>query len=108
MLRKSLCEAVWRLLKYQPEWIRFKRMKEKFEAASGGRKKQLVTALARMLAIDLWRLNTGRTTLEALGFIAAADVVTRVKRKPNSAGITSSDEGKVASGKVAQITPVIA
>ena len=82
LLRKMLCEAVWRLLQYQPEWIRFQRMKETFKVASGARKKQLVTALARMLAIDLWRLNTGHTTLEALGFIPAAEIISKAKNTP--------------------------
>ena len=74
LLRKYLCETVWRLMQYQPGWIRLIKFAEKLAAASGARRKQLVAALARMLAIDLWRLNTGRTTLEALGFIAAAPV----------------------------------
>ena len=72
LLRKYLCETVWRLMKYQPGWIRLKQLEEKLAAGSGARRKQLVAALARMLSIDLWRLNTGRTTLEALGFVAAA------------------------------------
>ena len=66
---------------------------------------QIVAALARMLAIDLWRLNTGRTTLEALGFAAAAAVVIRVKRSPKTA---SRVEGKTAPSKVASRTPTIA
>lgn len=74
LLRKYLCETVWRLMKYQPGWIRLKQFEEKLAAASGARRKQLVAALARMLAIDLWRLNTGRSTLGALGFVAAAPV----------------------------------
>jgi transposase len=74
LLRKYLCETVWRLMKYQPGWIRLQAFAEKLAAASGARRKQLVAALARMLAIDLWRLNTGRSSLEALGFVAAAAV----------------------------------
>ena len=74
MLRKYLCEAVWRLMQYQSGWKRLVRLREKMAAGSGPKRKQIVAALARMLAIDLWRLNTGRTTLEALGFIAAAPV----------------------------------
>lgn len=69
LLRKQLCEAVWRLIKYQPDWIRLKKFTQSQPEA--GRKKKLIAALARMLAVDLWRLNTGRTTLEALGLIAA-------------------------------------
>lgn len=74
LLRKYLCETVWRLMKYQPGWIRLTQLEEKLAAASGARRKQLVAALARMLAIDLWRLNTGRSTLGALGFVAATPV----------------------------------
>jgi hypothetical protein len=35
----------------------------------GGRKKQLVTALARGFGVDWWRLQTGQTTAEKLGLI---------------------------------------
>jgi hypothetical protein len=35
----------------------------------GGRKKQLVTALARGFGVDWWRLQTGQTTPEKLGLI---------------------------------------
>ena len=34
------------------------------------RKKKAVIACVRLLFIDLWRLHTGRTTLEALGLKA--------------------------------------
>lgn len=35
----------------------------------GGRKKQLVTALARDFGVDGWRLQTGQTTPEKLGLV---------------------------------------
>ena len=65
---------MWRLIRYQPEWKRLVKLREKMAAGSGAKRKQLIAALARMLAIDLWRLNTGRSTLAALGFVAAAPV----------------------------------
>ena len=34
-------------------------------------RKKAVIALARQLAIDLWRWRTGRATMEELGWIAA-------------------------------------
>jgi hypothetical protein len=34
--------------------------------ASGGAKKKAIVAVGRHLAIDLWRLNTSRTTKEKL------------------------------------------
>jgi len=68
-LRHLLIEAVWRLLKFQPHY----RAIAKWHAAltalrlSGARKKKIVVAIARQLAVDLWRLATGRTTAAALG-----------------------------------------
>jgi len=36
--------------------------------ATGGAKKKAIVAVGRKLAIDLWRLNTARTTAAKLGF----------------------------------------
>lgn len=71
LLRHYLVEAVWRLIKWQPGWYAWKKWKEEFARASGGKRKQIVVALARTLAIDMWRLYTGRTTLENLGMTPA-------------------------------------
>lgn len=67
LLRQYLVEAVWRLLRWQPGWHVWEKKKEAFAAAGPGRRKQLVTAMARLLAIDIWRLYTGQTTMEKLG-----------------------------------------
>ncbi len=75
-LRHALVEAVWRLLRYQPGWKRLEKVLEKLTQGAGQRgphKKKIVVALARELAVDLWRLNTGRATLASLGFTAAAE-----------------------------------
>ena len=73
-IRTMLVEAVWRLKKWNPDWRGFK----KFAAVLGpeakcgtGPRKKAVVACARLLMVDLWRLNTGRTTLEALGLKSA-------------------------------------
>ncbi len=72
-LRWALCEAAWRLLKYQPQY----RLCQKWRAqildpkTLGGRKKQLVVALARGFGVDWWRLCTGQTTPEKLGLVMA-------------------------------------
>jgi len=73
-LRHALVEAVWRLLRLQPGWKRLEKIKEKLLSGDGQRapvKKKMVVALARELAVDLWRLNTGRCTLADLGWTAA-------------------------------------
>ena len=67
LLRNYLVEAAWRLIRWQPDWYAWKKWQVQFQQASGGRRKQIIVALARTLAIDLWRLATGQTTLENLG-----------------------------------------
>jgi transposase len=68
-LRHLLIEAVWRLCKFQPNY----RAIVKWHPAlldphlSRARKKKIIVALARQLAVDLWRLATGRVDAAALG-----------------------------------------
>ena len=69
-VRTLLVEAVWRFLRWQPGWHAAQRMKVKL-AEGSAMKKKMVVALARLLAIDLWRWRTGRCTLEELGWVAA-------------------------------------
>lgn len=69
-VRTLLVEAVWRFLRWQPGWHAAQRMKVKL-AEGRAMKKKTVVALARLLAIDLWRWRTGRCTLEELGWVAA-------------------------------------
>ena len=69
-LRALLVEAVWRFLRWQPGWKAAVRMKAKLGDGPSMRKKAVV-ALARQLAVDLWRWRTGRCTLEELGWVAA-------------------------------------
>ena len=69
-VRAILVEAVWRLLLWQPAWISARKMKVKLADGPAMRKKTVV-ALARQLAIDLWRWRTGRATLADLGWFSA-------------------------------------
>jgi transposase len=68
-LRHLLIEAVWRLLRYNPEYHGIAKWRDQFTAArvTQARKKKIIVAIARQLAVDLWRLGTGRTTPAALG-----------------------------------------
>ena len=73
-IRKQLVEAVWRLSTWNPGWRGFKKFPHVFAKGAkvtGATRKKAVVACARMLMVDLWRLNTGQTTLEDLGLIAA-------------------------------------
>jgi transposase len=70
-LRWALCEAAWRLLKWQPEYRLCKKWRAQIldPKTLGGRKKQLVVALARGFGVDWWRLCTGQTTPEKPGLV---------------------------------------
>jgi len=69
-VRALLVEAVWRFLKWQPNWKAAQRMKIKLADGLAMRKKAVI-ALARRLAIDLWRWRTGRCPLADLGLVPA-------------------------------------
>ena len=68
-VRALLVEAVWRFLRWQPGWKAAQRMQVKLADGPSLRKKTVI-ALARQLAIDLWRWRTGRCTLADLGWTA--------------------------------------
>jgi transposase len=67
-VRVLLVEAVWRLLKWQPGWHARQKWLAKLKHGAALKKKSAV-ALARQLAIDLWRWRTGRATAAELGWI---------------------------------------
>lgn len=63
-VRALLVEAVWRLSMWQPDYAPVRKLAEGI--ARGAARRKLAVAAARRLAIDLWRLATGQTTLEKL------------------------------------------
>lgn len=63
-IRHALIEAVWRLLRWQPAYPPLQKL---IAARDGRARRKAVVAVARRLAIDLWRLSTGRATAEQLG-----------------------------------------
>ena len=64
-IRALLIEAVWRLVRWQPDYPPVRQLVEKL--VSGRARRKIAVAAARKLAIDLWRLATGQTTPEKLG-----------------------------------------
>ena len=68
-VRTLLVEAVWRFLLWQPQWKAALKLKIKLDAGTAMKKKTVI-ALARQLAIDLWRWRTGRCTMADLGWVA--------------------------------------
>jgi transposase len=71
-LRAMLVELAWLLPRYQPKYRPLLRWKEVLSGTNRSAKKKAVVALARRLAVDLWRIHTGRTTPEKLGLELAA------------------------------------
>lgn len=69
-LRAALIELAWRLVRFQrlypPVHKRLAVLAKGTRATSSQRKKAIV-AVARQLAIDLWRIYTGRATAQTLG-----------------------------------------
>jgi transposase len=68
-LRTALIELAWRSVRFQPEYSPIKRWRPILLSpqATGAQKKKAIVAVGRRLAIDLWRINTGRSTAAKLG-----------------------------------------
>jgi transposase len=69
-LRAALVELAWRMVRFQPRYRAVRRWKDclkKGHLTTGAARKKAIVALARQLAVDLWRIRTGRLTPEQLG-----------------------------------------
>jgi transposase len=69
-LRAALVELAWRLVRFQPNYKAVRKWKDRFkrgQLTTGAARKKAIVALARQLAVDLWRVRTGRLTPEQLG-----------------------------------------
>jgi transposase len=69
-LRAALVECAWRMVRFQPQYPPVKKrlvILAKGSRATGGQRKKAIVAVARHLAVDLWRVHTGRNTAAQLG-----------------------------------------
>jgi transposase len=66
-IRALLLETVWRLARWQPDYKPVRALAEGI--IRGAARKKLAVAAARKLAVDIWRLATGKTTPEKLGLL---------------------------------------
>jgi transposase len=69
-LRAALVETAWRLVRFQPNYkpvVKWRETLRKGALATGAARKKAIVAVARQLAVDLWRIRTGRLTAEQLG-----------------------------------------
>jgi len=69
--RRLLIEMAWRIVIYQPKYRPVQKVGKVLLGlrVHARRKKQLIVALARQLAVDLWRWQTGQVTPEELGWV---------------------------------------
>jgi len=71
-LRAALVELAWRLVRFQPNYrpiVKWNEVLRKGALATGAARKKAIVAVARQLAVDLWRIRTGRVSAETLGLI---------------------------------------
>lgn len=70
-VRAMLVEMAWRMMRWQPDYRALRKWAPVLgdEKRGAAARKKAVVAVARELAVDLWRLFTGRTTAENLGLI---------------------------------------
>jgi transposase len=69
-LRAALVELAWRLVRFQPNYkpvVKWRQILAKGALATGAARKKAIVAVARQLAVDLWRVRTGRCNPQALG-----------------------------------------
>jgi len=69
-LRAGLVELAWRLVRFQPTYPPVRKrlaVLAKGAKSTGAQRKKAIVAVARQLAIDLWRMNTGQCSAAQLG-----------------------------------------
>jgi len=69
-LRAALVELAWRLIRFQPNYHpvhKWRQILAKGALTTGAARKKAIVAVARQLAVDLWRIKTGRLKAEQLG-----------------------------------------
>jgi transposase len=73
-LRAALVECAWRMVRFQPNYPPVKKrlsVLAKGARATGAQRKKAIVAVARHLAVDLWRIHTGRCSAAQLGLTNA-------------------------------------
>ena len=69
-VRAALVECAWRMVRFQPHYPPVQKrlgLLCKGARATGAARKKAIVAVARHLAVDLWRIHTGRCRPEQLG-----------------------------------------
>jgi transposase len=68
-LRRVMVELAWRIVRLQPQYVALRRWGAVLEdkRSSPAVRKKAIVAVARRLAVDLWRIAIGRKKVEELG-----------------------------------------
>lgn len=69
-VRAALVECAWRMVRFQPQYPPVRKrlaVLAKGSRALGSVRKKAIVAVARHLAVDLWRVHTGRCSAAQLG-----------------------------------------
>src|SRR5262249_31453501 len=70
MMRWLLVEMAWRLIRFQSGCHAVARWRASLASCpTSARRKKIIVAIARQLAVDLWRVATDQTTFEKLNFL---------------------------------------
>jgi transposase len=75
-LRTLLVELAWRMWRWQPQCHAVRGWADQLQQGGVGKasaRKKAIVAVARQLAIDIWRWRTGRATAQQLGWTVTAD-----------------------------------
>lgn len=67
-LRTALVELAWRLIQWQRQCKLVQKWWPALAKATPARRKKIIVAIARQLAVDLWRWQTGRVQPAGLGW----------------------------------------
>ena len=68
-IRRIITEMVWRMILFQPHYRPVQKWREVLRGTNKTLKKKAVVAIGRQLMVDLWRLQTGRSSAQELNLI---------------------------------------
>jgi transposase len=86
-LRAALVECAWRMVRFQPNYPPVKKRlailapQPRGARATGAQRKKAIVAVARHLAVDLWRIHTARCSAAQLGLNNAETLAVRGEHK---------------------------
>jgi transposase len=86
-LRAALVECAWRMVRFQPNYPPVKKRlailapQSRGGRATGAQRKKAIVAVARHLAVDLWRIHTGRCSAAQLGLKTTETLIVRGEQK---------------------------